>query len=342
MTTRIVNFNCFTLQWPQALSKLQTAIKGDINVFNDTMVKADLHRQKWQDMKNLWDIEFQEFLQETGGEQAALSAQRTRLAAEVKDLNQRRQAFLQRASEFQGRALQHETLLDQLDDAKGHLYQARSAVYCELTKKSSGRLKLNLKAGADRSKFDQALEGLFRGMNIQQRYREQLVRAMTPRSFVKAVLDKDQKALESEGGLTNTASTKVAEGIPSNDQLVRQLLSVPYRSMPEDVPEILYQKEDNIYYPLDELSVGQKCTALMLIALSEGQLPIIIDQPEDALDVATVYRDVVQRLRTGKDQRQFIITTHNPNVAVSSDSDKFHVLKGTAATGESCARVQSI
>ena len=51
------------------------------------------------------------------------------------------------------------------------------------------------------------------------------------------------------------------------------------------------------------------------------------------LDVATVYKDVVQRLRTGKDQRQFIITTHNPNVAVSSDSDKYHVLKGTATTG---------
>ena len=96
----------------------------------------------------------------------------------------------------------------------------------------------------------------------------------------------------------------------------------------------MYQKEDGNYYLLDELSVGQKCTALMLIALSEGELPIILDQPEDALDVATVYKDVVQRLRAGKDQRQFIITTHNPNVAVSSDSDKYHVLKGTATTGE--------
>ena len=318
----------------QALSKLQTEIKADIQVFEDTMVTADLHRQKWQEMKDQWDIEFQDFLRETGGEQAALSAQRTKLAAEVEDLKQRRQAFVQLASEFHGHAQQYELLLDQLGGAKGRLYHARSEVYVELTKKSSGRLKLNLKAGADISKFDKALEGLFHGMNIQQRYREKLVQTMTPRLFVKAVLNKDQKALESEGGLTNTASTKVVEGIPSNDQLVRQLLSIPYRSMPEDVPEILYQKEDSNYYPLDELSVGQKCTALMLIALSEGQLPIIIDQPEDALDVATVYRDVVQRLRTGKDQRQFVITTHNPNVAVSSDSDKYHVLKGTAATGE--------
>ena len=317
----------------QALGKLRAEIQGTIQVFEETMVTAESHRRRWQDNKGLWDKEFQTFLQETGGEQAALSTQRTKLAAEVEDLKQTRQAFVQRAAQFPRHAKEYESLLDQLDRAKRRLYEARSAVYVELTEKSSGRLRLNLKAGADRSQYDHVLEDLFRGMNIQQRYRDQLARAMTPRSFVKTVLENDQKALESEGGLTNTASTKVVEGIPSNDELLRQLLSIPYRSMPEDVPEILYHKEDANYYPLTELSVGQKCTALMLIALSEGELPIIIDQPEDALDVATVYKDVVQRLRTGKDQRQFIITTHNPNVAVSSDSDKYHILKGTATTG---------
>ena len=318
----------------QALDKLQTEIGGDIEVFDDMMVAAERRRQIWQDKKSLWDSEFQEFLQETGGEQVALAAQRTKLATDVEDLKTKRQTLVQRASEFEGRAQQYDSLLDQLDCAKERLYQARSAVYVELTQKSSGRLRLSLKAGADKSKFNDELEGLLRGMNIQQRYREQLVQNMTPRSFVKAVVDRDQEALESEGGLTNTASTKVVEGIPSSDELVRQLLSLPYRGMPDDVPEILYQKEDTEYYPLEELSVGQKCTALMLIALSEGKAPIIIDQPEDALDVATVYKDVVQRLRTEKDQRQFVITTHNPNVAVSSDSDKYHVLKGTANTGE--------
>ncbi len=113
---------------------------------------------------------------------------------------------------------------------------------------------------------------------------------------------------------------------------------MPYECMPEDVPNISYKKDDGVYYPLAQLSVGQKCTALLLIALSEGSMPIVIDQPEDALDVATVYQDVVQRLRQGKDQRQFIITTHNSNVAVSSDSDMYHVLKGTATSGEiACA-----
>ena len=318
----------------QALGELKAQIEKDIQVFEGTMVTLETHRQRWQDKKDLWDKSFRQFLQEIGGEQAALATQRTKLAEDVEELKAKRQIFVQQAAEFPEQAQQYETLLDQLDSAKTQLHRARSAVYAELTKKSSGRLRLNLKMGADRSSFDKALEDLFRGMSIQQRYRKQLAQSMSPRSFVKAVVDKDQNALESEGGLTNNASTKVVEGIPPNDALMRQLLSIPYRSMPEDIPEILYQKEDGNYYPLDELSVGQKCTALMLIALSEGELPILIDQPEDALDVATVYKDVVQRLRSEKDQRQFIITTHNPNVAVSSDSDKYHVLKGTATTSE--------
>ena len=85
---------------------------------------------------------------------------------------------------------------------------------------------------------------------------------------------------------------------------------------------------------MPQLSVGQKCTALLLIALSEGKMPIVIDQPDDALDVATVYKDVVQRLRSGKDERQFIITTHNSNVAVSSDSDKYYILQSSSNSGE--------
>ena len=183
----------------QALGKFQTELAGNIQVFEDAMVGADAQRHKWQDRKELWDKEFQEFLLEAGGEQAALSTQRTKLAAEMDDLKQKRQTFVRLAAEFRLRAQEYESLLDQLERAKERLYQARSVVYSELTKKSSGRLKLGLKARADESRYDQALEDLFRGMNIQQRYREELAAAMTPRSFVKAVLDKDQKALKSGG-----------------------------------------------------------------------------------------------------------------------------------------------
>jgi Fe-S cluster assembly ATPase SufC len=136
------------------------------------------------------------------------------------------------------------------------------------------------------------------------------------------------------GDLTSEQASKFIEAVCSNETKMRDLLSLPFDRIPTDIPQIEYLKEDQHYYPLNQLSVGQKCTALLLIALSEGSMPIVVDQPEDALDVATVYYDVVSRLRNRKESRQFILTTHNANIAVTSDSDKYHVLKATESRGE--------
>ena len=87
-------------------------------------------------------------------------------------------------------------------------------------------------------------------------------------------------------------------------------------------------------HTLSEVSTGQKCTALLIIALSEGTRPIIIDQPEDSLDTTSVYEDIVIKLREGKEKRQFILTTHNASVGVASDSDNFIILKSTSSRGE--------
>ncbi len=59
-------------------------------------------------------------------------------------------------------------------------------------------------------------------------------------------------------------------------------------------------------------------------------MPVIIDQPEDALDVASVWEDITLKLRGCKENRQFILTTHNSSVAVASDSDKFIILEAGA------------
>jgi ABC-type multidrug transport system ATPase subunit len=111
------------------------------------------------------------------------------------------------------------------------------------------------------------------------------------------------------------------------------ILALLYTSVPEDVPSISY-KVGNTFKDLSQLSVGQKAVALLIIALSDGTFPIIIDQPEDSLDLRTIWDDLCHKLRTSKDRRQFIFTTHNSSVAVASDSDKFTILQATADQGK--------
>jgi ABC-type Na+ transport system ATPase subunit NatA len=70
------------------------------------------------------------------------------------------------------------------------------------------------------------------------------------------------------------------------------------------------------------------------MALCEGDAPIIVDQPEDSLDIRSIWDDMCQRLRLSKRAREFVFTTHNSSLAVASDSDKFIVLAADAQHGE--------
>lgn len=77
---------------------------------------------------------------------------------------------------------------------------------------------------------------------------------------------------------------------------------------------------------LAELSVGQKCTAILSLILVERRTPLVIDQPEDDLDNRFIFDEIVQTLRREKELRQFIVATHNANIPVSGDAELIVVL----------------
>lgn len=69
---------------------------------------------------------------------------------------------------------------------------------------------------------------------------------------------------------------------------------------------------------------------ILNIAMVEGEFPLLVDQPEDALDSPFIFDYVVKTLRMQKELRQFILTTHNANILVSADTEQVFVLKATA------------
>lgn len=95
-----------------------------------------------------------------------------------------------------------------------------------------------------------------------------------------------------------------------------------------------YRLADGKFELLKNLSIGQKCTAMLIMTLSDGSLPVVIDQPEDSLDIRSIWEDMCAKLRTGKEGRQFIFTTHNSSLAVASDTDKYTVLESGAVHGK--------
>lgn len=75
---------------------------------------------------------------------------------------------------------------------------------------------------------------------------------------------------------------------------------------------------------LSELSPGERGTLLLMfyLLLNKNDIPLVIDQPEENLDNQTVYDVLVPGIKDGRQRRQIIIVTHNPNLAVVCDADQ--------------------
>ena len=75
---------------------------------------------------------------------------------------------------------------------------------------------------------------------------------------------------------------------------------------------------------IEQLSPGQRGALLLIFYLlvDSGKTPIILDQPEENLDNETVFRLLVPVLSEAKRQRQIIMVTHNPNLAVVCDAEQ--------------------
>ena len=75
---------------------------------------------------------------------------------------------------------------------------------------------------------------------------------------------------------------------------------------------------------LEELSPGERGIVLLIfyMALSQSNMPIIVDQPEDNLDNQSVFSKLVPCICAAKKKRQVIIVTHNPNIAVACDAEQ--------------------
>jgi ABC-type cobalamin/Fe3+-siderophores transport system ATPase subunit len=80
----------------------------------------------------------------------------------------------------------------------------------------------------------------------------------------------------------------------------------------------------------NELSDGQRNTAILMLLLASGDGPILIDQPEDELDSGFIFQQLVPLLREIKNQRQVIVVTHNPNLPVNADAELIYALQAQA------------
>jgi hypothetical protein len=119
-------------------------------------------------------------------------------------------------------------------------------------------------------------------------------------------------------GFSQSAAERIAQG-GTNLALEVEECEVPA----EAVLELNVGNEKaQTWKELDDLSTGQKATAVLLLLLLESDAPLIVDQPEDDLDNRFIAECVVPTMREEKRKRQFIFSTHNANIPVLGDAEQ--------------------
>jgi ABC-type lipoprotein export system ATPase subunit len=75
---------------------------------------------------------------------------------------------------------------------------------------------------------------------------------------------------------------------------------------------------------LDQLSPGERGNLLLVfyLLIDKRDVPLVIDQPEENLDNHTVTETLVPAIKHAKQERQIILVTHNPNLAVVCDAEQ--------------------
>lgn len=215
---------------------------------------------------------------------------------------------------------------------RGDLLEAQCR---ELTAVSKLRLRATLQRATDLEPLGERLRQLLKGTKTRtervDKLVEQISAASDPLGAWHAILDEllelawlrvEDEAVTTlpsvpkldNAGWTQKEKLALAKQIQPPEWLALLLFDL------KDLPKFEYQARPDDYLPFENASPGQQATTLLSILLLQDGPPLLIDQPEDDLNMKVI-NDIVQTLWQAKTHRQVIFSSHNANLVVNGDAE---------------------
>lgn len=249
-------------------------------------------------------------LQERAGQQSALQGL----------LQERRMRFQEMQSR---RNLQYAAL----DGLRERIFTERVAVASALGEALGPTVRVQVTRSAGRDQYTAAIVSALRGSGLHYNSLAPLLaRAMSPLELVMAV----------EGSSTSS----ICQAVDVAPERALSLIAALKRAGTADIISsavddlvTLELLDGNQYKDSGHLSIGQRCTVVLPVLLSQHGDPLLVDQPEDHLDNAFVASTLVKSLRSRTADDQFIFASHNANIPVLGNADRIVVLDSDGHRG---------
>lgn len=283
-------------------------------------------RQRWEERKKAVMEGYEAILRDL--QKSKIDGEEfIRLRRQIEELRplKDRQTLLNR--DVKAHEAERRNLLSEWEDVKAEEFRNIERAAIKVSKKLEGRVLVDVAAGGNREPLVQLLRDQIGGRLSEA------IDTLTQSAdfslpiFASACRD-GKEALSRRLGIPSSQAERIAQASPDIIMQTEELELPPTTAIKLNVAA---DDQPPAWQALEDLSTGQKATAVLLLLLLESNAPLVVDQPEDDLDNRFISDGIVPKMREEKRRRQFIFATHNANIPVLGDAE---LIVGLTAFGE--------
>jgi energy-coupling factor transporter ATP-binding protein EcfA2 len=214
-----------------------------------------------------------------------------------------------------------EVLLQNLQRTMSVRSETRRSKAAEINQRLGDKVKILVKESALNVPFQELLRTIVTKSQMRTTAVElTIVEKSTPAELVKYIKSEKSAEYATKLAVDRGRMSELFKAVMEQDAIYDLESCVC-----EDAPNFFLAVEDagnvEAFKPTEELSTGQRCTAVLPVIFAVTSDPLLIDQPEDNLDNRYIAKSIHQIIRAVKETRQLVFITHNPNIPVISDSE---------------------
>lgn len=217
-----------------------------------------------------------------------------------------------RANEIEAR---REEALDRLDQLRETRVNAREEAAAFLNGRLGPKIRVTVNRFGSVDEYTSALAEALRGSGLQYNVlAPELAPVISPRELALAAERNDAGTIAEITGITLERAQRLASHL-------RQYGTESILTAPLGDTVKLALLDGGAYKAAEDLSVGQRCTAVLPIILTHTERVLVVDQPEDNLDNSFIADTLVKALQNRSGSSQLLFASHNPNVPVLGEAD---------------------
>ncbi|GAA4175846.1 hypothetical protein GCM10023069_42730 [Shinella granuli] len=212
--------------------------------------------------------------------------------------------------------------LEEWEDTKSAQFRSLERAAKKVSRKLGDRVKVSVTATGDRAALEEHLRTLGGRVSdmVQSLSRQQ---PLSMRALAQACRE-GKEAIVQSFPMPPAQAEKL---IGANSSFIMELEEIDLPATTTVQLNVAREGAPAVWRTLDELSTGQKATAVLLLLLLESPGPLLIDQPEDDLDNRFITDGIVPQIKREKRRRQFVFATHNANIPVLGDAELIAALE---------------